>query len=107
MEKTSQITNPIVTDYLNRFYSPLNPQMMNLRLSAEPKDFLCVPENITHITHAVGAGNPHHLALLLGRQISKRQSVVDAGITAVQNLFAHVKSPTFCLFLSYAALHLQ
>ena len=35
MEKTSQITNPIVTDYLNRFYSPLNPQMMNLRLSAE------------------------------------------------------------------------
>ena len=79
----------------------------NLRLSAEPKDFLCVPENVTHITHAVGAGNTHHLALFLGRQISKRQSVVHAGITAVQNLFAHVKSPTFCLFLSYAALHLQ
>lgn len=70
MEKTSQITNPIVTDYLNRFYSPLNPQMMNLRLSAEQdgipiilretESFLAVllsiihPERILEIGTAVG-----------------------------------------------------
>ena len=35
MEKTSLITNPKVTGYLNRFYSPESQELMELRIGAE------------------------------------------------------------------------
>ena len=70
MEKTSLITNPKVTGYLNRFYSPESQELMELRIGAEEaqipiilretEDFLNVllsilqPERILEIGTAVG-----------------------------------------------------
>ena len=79
MEKTSLITNPKVTGYLNRFYSPESQELMELRIGAEEaqvpiilretEDFLNVllsilqPERILEIGTAVGYSAVHHSAV--------------------------------------------
>ena len=38
MNKTKNITNDLITEYINGFYKPIDQALMNLRLEAEEAD---------------------------------------------------------------------
>lgn len=101
-DKTKNITNPIVTDYLNSFYSPLNDKLMELRAIAE-KEYIPIilkesetflkyvllkekPKNILEIGTAIGYSSIFFCTLLNDTKVVTIDRMEDIASIANDNI---------------------
>lgn len=103
MNKTKHITNPQVTDYINRFYQAADPQLEALRLQAEADDVPIIlketedylntllnmvkPKRILEIGTAVGY-SAAYFAVKTGAEVITIEKGEEVHLTAKSNIQA-------------------